>query len=89
MKGIRLPDGEADPWPPPHGAYWREPVQGRLVWYCITPNGLYGGLANHDVIAHDDGTITVSPSIHVRLPRGNDPEQNWHGYLERGEWREC
>lgn len=87
MKGTRLPDGEVDPWPPQNGAYWRG--QGRadaqdLVWFCVTPNGLYGNLASHTVTEHDDGTISVSPSILVKAHDGS-----FHGYLERGIWREC
>lgn len=86
MKGQRLPDGEPQPWPPPNGAYWR--MQRRigdpqLVFYAMTPNGLYATLGGHSVIEHDDGTITVSPSI---LVTGHDGR--WHGYLERGTWRE-
>ena len=34
---------------------------------------------------HDDGTITVSPSI---LMTSDNPAGAWHGYLERGVWQE-
>lgn len=58
-------------------------------WFAATPNGKLGDLSNHDVVEHEDGTITVSPSI---LVTGYDDEKNetvvWHGYLERGVWRE-
>jgi len=30
---------------------------------------------------HEDGTITVAPSIHCL--------NEWHGFLERGIWRKC
>ncbi len=64
--------------------------------YCKTPQGEWmarvpdarfstGSLAGHDVIEHEDGTITVSPSILHREP----PIGEWHGYLEHGVWREC
>lgn len=53
-------------------------------WYGKTPNGYLCGLANHEVIEHEDGTITVSPSIKV----STDVEV-WHGYLEKGVWRSC
>lgn len=58
-------------------------------WYCRAPqhDGFYAGMGRlglHDVVEHDDGTITVSPSI---LITGHDGKQ-WHGYLERGVWRE-
>ncbi len=54
-------------------------------WWACTPNGLSTNLANHKVVEHEDKTITVSPSILVA--EGRDP--TWHGFLERGIWREC
>lgn len=53
------------------------------IWYACTPNGLLGNLSKHEVTEHEDGTITVSPSILVT----GDGE--WHGYLEHGVWREA
>lgn len=56
-------------------------------WYCVPPNQprLIANLSNHRVLEHEDGTITVSPSILVMLEwRGLE----WHGYLERGIFRE-
>jgi hypothetical protein len=41
-----------------------------------------GNLSGHSVTEHDDGTITVSPSIL------DDGRSVWHGYLERGAWRQ-
>lgn len=55
-------------------------------WYGMTPNGLVAALARHTVLEHEDGTITVSPSILVR-GGGNLGGNEWHGYLERGVWR--
>lgn len=66
---------------PQPGDYWRD---SRGEWLAVTPNGLHGGLGNHNVTQHDDGTITVSPSILVN--RGMTGA-TWHGYLERGVWR--
>lgn len=69
-------------------------VEYRGKWYCTTPNGANGALGNHDVTEHDDGTITVSPSIlvypHNTLDDAGERYQHpgWHGYLERGQWRE-
>lgn len=54
-------------------------------WVCHPPRGAIGHLANHTVMEHEDGTITVTPSI---LMPSTDPRQAWHGYLERGIWRE-
>ena len=44
-----------------------------------------GCLAGHEVTEHEDGTITVSPSILHTEPNVGQ----WHGFLERGVWREC
>jgi len=54
-------------------------------WYGRTPNGHLCNLRAHEVTEHADGTITVSPSIAVS--KGPN-EVVWHGYLERGIWRE-
>ncbi len=54
------------------------------IWSACTPNGHLGNLKNHEVTEHEDGTITVSPSILV----GDDKGDHWHGYLEHGIWRE-
>lgn len=59
-------------------------------WYAKTPNGYTCGLGNHSVIEHEDGTITVSPSILVSTgPSKEEWKEVWHGYLERGIWRTC
>ena len=64
------------------GDYGRHPADGH--WYCRTPNGHLGNLSRHDVVEHEDGTITVSPSILV-----SEEVEVWHGYLERGVWRQA
>lgn len=43
-----------------------------------------GSLEGHDVTEHEDGTITVSPSILHTEPNVGV----WHGFLEKGIWRE-
>lgn len=82
MKGTRLPDGDPA-WPPPNGSYWRDP-HGK--WMAMTPNGMLAGLGLHRVTEHEDGTITVCPSIATRQP---GMALSFHGYLENGAWREC
>jgi hypothetical protein len=51
------------------------------VWYCLDPGGGAGAIlpSLHTVTVHDDGEITVSPSL--VMPGG------WHGWLEHGVWR--
>ncbi len=56
---------------------------GSLHWYACTPTGLHCNLSAHDVMEHDDGAITVSPSI---LVSGGDLGE-WHGYLRHGVWQ--
>lgn len=65
------------------GDYWKDETSG--VWYAECPLGWLGTLAAHQVTEHEDGTITVSPSILISKPHIN---KSWHGYLERGIWRE-
>lgn len=71
-------------WPGP-GDYYFDP---RIGWCAVTPNGTDSGYANlsrHEVVEHEDRTITVSPSIQVFA----GAREEWHGYLERGVWRAC
>lgn len=56
------------------------------IWYCRPPGNHMGSLANHEILEHDDGTITVSPSI---LIYDNGLRRQWHGHLIKGEWQEC
>ena len=87
--GRRIMDTTLDPALYESGDYglWQPAVEGAsLMWVCKTPNGHSGNLSKHDVTVHEDGTITVSPSILVTRP---PQEEMWHGYLERGVWREC
>jgi hypothetical protein len=67
------------------GEYGKRIADGRLpggVWYCRPPGSHMGSLMNHTITEHEDGTITVSPSILI-----DDGRSKWHGYLERGVWR--
>lgn len=66
------------------GEYGKHSTNG--IWYCCAPTSddLLGNLSNHQITEHEDGTITVSPSILISHWSG----KQWHGYLERGIWRE-
>jgi len=57
-------------------------------WLIYFPGCGVGNLRNHTVQEHEDGTITVTPSI---LTKGHDEGQptEVHGYLTRGEWKPC
>jgi hypothetical protein len=94
MKGRRVDADPNDPnqYPFPRlepGDYGKD-VHG--VWHCCAPRdtgewytNFHGCLRGHTVTEHEDGTITVSPSILITQPGVGI----WHGFLERGVWREC
>lgn len=67
-------------WPKPGDFFY--PACG---WCGVSPDGQQVGLRNHQVTEHEDGTITVSPSILVSSPH----QTPWHGFLERGVWRDA
>jgi hypothetical protein len=56
-------------------------------WHARVPDGKLANLGAHTVVEHEDGSITVSPSILVTQPGAWPPE--WHGWLERGVWRQA
>lgn len=55
------------------------------IWTAMTPNGHLANLSAHTVTEHEDGTITVEPSILVK----NKTTELWHGYLRKGMWEAC
>ena len=57
-------------------------------WLIRPPGMHHGNLSNHEVTEHEDGTITVRPSILIEYPLQSGEKKRWHGYLERGVWRE-
>jgi hypothetical protein len=86
MQGRRLPATErvfvaGDYQKRDDGRGWNiRPPRGHIGWLSTEPG-------HHTVVEHEDGTITVSPSILHAVP--HLPEESWHGYLERGVWREA
>jgi len=82
MEGRRLSDGDQLPSAVQPGDYWKD---SHGWWYAETPKGVRSRLGTHTVTMHEDGTITVSPSILAEA----DGQCSWHGYLERGVWRPC
>ena len=86
-EAVRLPDVEPGSFPEGFDwdvmSYWRQSE----VWMLYLTKGHLGNLSQHDVTEHEDGTITVSPSILVTQP-GNDLVRR-HGFLKRGLWYPC
>lgn len=80
MIGRRVRDKEPHEFEPGDYGQWNRDGN---RWHARTPNGHLGNLGAHDVTEHDDGTITVRPSIAV----SDGEKELWHGYLERGVWR--
>lgn len=79
--GRRRADGTA-PWELEPGDYCR---RDEFLW-VVAPNGNGPArLEGWDVVWHDGGTVTASPSI---LAHASGAHAEWHGYLERGVWRE-
>jgi hypothetical protein len=58
-------------------------------WEIVDPTGTIGRLQDHTIEEHEDGTITVAPSIARDPSSGLMHGEGWHGWLERGVWREC
>lgn len=61
--------------------YWK---RSDGAWMLYVPGSGIGDLTNHDVEEHEDGTISVTPSILVTNAR-----HRRHGYLSRGVWEPC
>jgi hypothetical protein len=59
---------------------WTKQYPQQSWWNVIAPDGSSCSLNPdiHTVTEHEDGTITVSPSIVTAT---------WHGWLQRGIWR--
>lgn len=87
MQGKRVSGKEPHELEPGEYGFW--PENEGLGFFARTPNGHLGNLGGHSVTEHEDGTITVSPSILVSATIGGVEMQLWHGWLERGVWREC
>lgn len=82
---LRLPTPEEGRFPEGFDTrqicYWRD-----RVWFLYLPGGGLGNLNAHGVVEHEDGTITVTPSILVTTPKG---DRRRHGFLKRGVWEPC
>lgn len=61
------------------------------MFHARTPNGHLANLERHKITEHENGTITVVPSIAVGLRHDKDgkmvPPYLYHGFLENGVWR--
>lgn len=87
MEGKRIYPVDGDLLFKNPGEYGKHPVND--AWYAAVPTSqlIVGSLAEHDVVEHEDGTITVSPSILVEYY--GEKLISWHGFLEHGVWREA
>lgn len=83
MKGNRVEPKDGDLLLK-EGEYGKHPIDGN--WYARPPGAGMANLKNHQVTEHEDGTITVSPSILVTWSLAEE-KKSWHGFLERGVWR--
>ena len=69
-------------WPVPH----RDSEA--ITWLLYIPGCGVGALSKHQVVEHEDGTISVTPSI-LRNDCDKDEKTQRHGFLTRGIWVEC
>jgi hypothetical protein len=85
MTAVRLADGGEGAIDPAVMSYWKMPGG---TWRLYIPRCGIGNLANHAVTEHDDGTISVQPSV---LLMGHDVGKRTtrYGFLDHGEWREA
>jgi len=85
MKGRRIYPNDDDQLSFAPGDYGKD-VNG--VWFGRPPDPdvHMGSFENHGVTEHEDGSISVLPSILIHKGQGR-PE--WHGFLERGIWRKA
>ena len=85
MQGKRI---ENNKWPNKQGEYskWIREGDKDIKWMFMPPKAGYGlsTLSLHKIIEHEDNSITVEGSILVKGKGGS-----WHGYLEKGIWREA
>jgi len=65
--------------------YWRDNHSGQ--WLLYLPNCGVGNLADHKVTEHEDGTISVTPSIKITGHDKGNPSVR-HGHLTCGVWTE-
>ncbi len=81
MQGRRVPD-DLDWRETQAGDYGKQTWRGldRPEWWIRDPFGVVGRIGDHTVVEHEDGTITVTPSI-LDADSGG-----FHGHLTRGVW---
>lgn len=82
----KYPNSEGKLWLGP-GDYGQNPEDGK--WYARPPgeDSHMCCLDGHMVTEHNDGTISVTPSVLITMEEG-DSEYMWHGWLVYGTWRE-
>jgi hypothetical protein len=83
LQGRRLTEWDFDYALIQPGDYWRPPNRPDGEWWFKDPFGRLGRVSTHKVEVHEDGTITVTPSI---APRPDDPPGSFHGFLTKGVW---
>jgi len=81
------------------GDYWKDRAGHWHVAAPVPPDAdgflLIADVSTWSVTEHEDGTITVSPSIfwgssgYPNSPREWAAAHTWHGWLEHGVWREA
>lgn len=65
--------------------YWKDEDG---LWWVYLPYCGSGVISKHTTEEHDDGTISVTPSILMTGHNHGEPVTR-HGYLTKGVWNEC
>lgn len=99
LQGKRIEGGVAEMWDAEPGSYapiFNDAGELEALWMKL-PTGSLGRIPNighgqqgpeWTITEEEDGSITVDPSIEQHPVPGDPPTPYWHGYLERGTWRE-
>ena len=64
-------------------SYWKNGGD----WFLYLPYCGIGRLTLHSVVEHEDGTISVTPSVLMTGHKDGTVTQR-HGFLTRGQWHE-
>lgn len=87
LQGKRIYSESGEEFPRNPGEYMK---QEDGTWLLCLPTGIHGTINDKiwKIEEHEDGAITVSPSISTKAT-GADKRYDWHGFLEKGVFRSC
>lgn len=66
-----------------NGEYFKTQKTGN--WILKTPSGVCATVKKEKITEHQDGTITISPTVYLFIDFDG---KTWRGFLTKGVWRE-